>query len=182
MPDPAPLASLLYAPNDSKADALAAFVAARTHDGQALGGMLIETEWSGPDTKCGLSARLLAHDRRLALARPHVGGIRVGRWVLLPDTLDAIAVALTEAAARPPAVVVVDKFGPLEGRGAGLAAPLAALLAAPVPLVVAVRREFAPAWQTFVAEAAPERLKAETALGPDADALEGWWHGLRAQG
>jgi hypothetical protein len=47
-------------------------------------------------------------------------------------------------------------------------------------LLVAVRREFAPAWQAFVAARAPARLAGEARLeSGDAAALEDWWQGVR---
>ena len=61
-PDPAaaPLASLLYAPNDAKVDLLARFAAARSAEGVAVDGVLIETTWLDARTKGGLVARRIA--------------------------------------------------------------------------------------------------------------------------
>ena len=110
-----------------------------------------------------------------ALTQPYREGIVVGRWHLLPEGLATMARILETAATGPTDLLIVDKFGPLEGRGLGMADALRKALARPLPMVVAVRREFAPAWRRFVAEAAPERLKTACELTPDEASLNEWW-------
>ncbi len=171
----APLASLLYAPNDRKSQILADFAARRARDGVAVDGVVVETLWLDARTKCGLQVRALAGGRAVPLTRPYSDGVVVGRWQLLPEGLAAMTAILEAAVAAGAGLLVVDKFGPLEGRGEGMAPALSAALTSAIPLVVAVRREFAPAWRAFVADAAPQRLAAMAELPPEAAALEAWW-------
>lgn len=180
----APLANLLYAPNDDKVEVLAAFAAARAAEGVDVDGVLIETVWLDARTKSGLRARRIGGGddtpRTAELTRPYREGIVVGRWQLLPDGVAAMAAMLASAVTRPAELLLVDKFGPLEGRGEGLAPILAEALAAPIPLVVAVRSEFERAWRAFVAHHAPARLAALESFPTDAAALERWWGDARA--
>jgi nucleoside-triphosphatase THEP1 len=177
----APHFALLYAPNDTKAEVLADFAARRAAAGVQVDGVLIETVWLDPRTKGGLQAHALGDGRRVALTRPYAEGIVVGRWQLLPEGVAAMAEIVAAAAARGCDLLVVDKFGPLEGRGEGMAEPLATALAAEIPLVVAVRQEFAPAWRAFVAERAPPRLDRMRLAPTDAEALEDWWRTMCAE-
>lgn len=170
-----PLATLIYAPNDSKSELLADFAARRMAEGLTVDGVVIETLWSRPKTKSGLQVRALRSNETRALTEPYREGIVVGRWHLLPEGLAQMARILETAAAGPTDLLIVDKFGPLEGRGLGMANALREALAKPFPMVVAVRREFAPAWRRFVAEAAPDRLTANCELPPDEERLEAWW-------
>jgi hypothetical protein len=184
----APAASLLYAPNDAKLEVLAGFAAARAAEGVVVDGVLIETTWLDPRTKGGLVARRLAGrgapgretPETAALTRPYTEGIVVGRWQLLPEGVAAMADMVQAAIAPPTELLLVDKFGPLEGRGGGLAPVLAEALARPIPLVVAVRAEFDPAWRAFVAAHAPARLDRLSGFATDAARLEAWWREARS--
>ncbi|WP_119166421.1 DUF2478 domain-containing protein [Algihabitans albus] len=171
----APLATLVYAPNDGKSDLLADFAGRRRAEGVVVDGVVIETLWSQPGTKSGLQLRALKADRATPLTQPYREGIVVGRWHLLPDGVATMARILERAAASSTDLLIVDKFGPLEGRGLGMASALRKALAKPVPMVVAVRHEFLPAWRSFVADAAPTRLETLTELPPDEAALNAWW-------
>ncbi len=180
----APLASLLYAPNDDKVEVLAAFAAARAAEGIGVDGVLIETVWLDGRIKSGLRARRIgggdATPRIADLTRPYREGIVVGRWQLLPEGVAAMTAMLADAVTRPAELLLVDKFGPLEGRGEGLAPVLAEALAAPIPLAVAVRSEFERAWRAFVGHHAPARLAVLESFPTDAAALERWWRDKRA--
>ncbi|WP_421708930.1 DUF2478 domain-containing protein [Algihabitans sp.] len=171
----APLATLIYAPNDGKSELLADFAARRRAEGLTVDGVIIETLWSRPKTKSGLQVRALKSNETTALTEPYREGIVVGRWHLLPEGLAQMARTLETAAAGPTDLLIVDKFGPLEGRGLGMADALRKALTKPFPMAVAVRREFAPAWRSFVAKAAPGRLTANCELPPDEERLEAWW-------
>lgn len=180
MPAPAPFATLLYAPNDGKSRVLSDFAARRRGEGVDIDGLVIETVWHDPRTKGGLEAHALASGRRIPLTRPFADGIPVGRWQLLPEAVAETEAVLAAAVDRPAALLVVDKFGPLEGRGGGLAGPLGAALDRDIAMVVAVRREFARAWDAFVAAHAPDRSAVEARCDTDPEALEAWWQHARA--
>lgn len=171
----AALATLLYAPNDEKSALLADFAARRRAEGVAVDGVVIETLWRDAGTKCGLRLRALGSNATTPLTQPYSDGIVVGRWHLLPEGVAAMTRIVEDAVADRAGLLVIDKFGPLEGRGLGMAPALRQALASSIPLVVAVRQEFGPAWRTFVAEAAPPRMQNLREVPTDGGALDAWW-------
>ncbi len=66
--------------------------------------------------------------------------------------LAAAGGALTAALAGATDLVIVNKFGRQEMLGQGLRQEIAAALMAGVPLVIAVRQDFLPAWRDFAGE------------------------------
>lgn len=171
----AALATLLYAPNDEKSAVLADFAARRRAEGVAVDGVVIETLWRDAGMKRGLQLRALGSNTTTPLTQPYSDGIVVGRWHLLPQGVAAMTAVVEKAVSDPAGLLVVDKFGPLEGRGLGMAPALRQALASDIPMVVAVRQEFGPAWRAFVTEAAPSRLKSLREMPTDAGALDRWW-------
>lgn len=148
---PVPPGIVRYAPDDGKSAALAAFAGDLTRRGWRIGGIVIETLWDEgrAGVKQGLDLVDLATGNRIPLARPGMTGIRIGRWVLDPLALDRAVAAIRRAVSGGVDLVIVDKFGPLEGRGEGLATVLRAALESGLPCLIAVRDEFVDAWNTF---------------------------------
>jgi len=77
--------------------------------------------------------------------------------------------ALQEAGtAEPPHLIIANRFGVLEAEGMGFVDEMAAIVQAGIPLLTAVARRHAEAWERFTGGLAE-------ALPPDARALDGWW-------
>jgi hypothetical protein len=64
-------------------------------------------------------------------------------------------------------LVIVNKFGRQEVLGQGLRQEIAAALLAGLPLLIAVRRDFLPAWRDFAGEDWVE-------LAPEEAVVEAW--------
>jgi uncharacterized protein (DUF4213/DUF364 family)/nucleoside-triphosphatase THEP1 len=163
---------VLYAPDSDKSAVLRGFAAALVERGWRVGGVVIDTLWDGNGRKVGLDLIDLGNARRRPLSRPDTVGIELENWVLDPATVAEGAAAIRRAAAAPADLVIVDKFGPLEGRGEGYAKALAAALATGVPLLVALRSEFLAPWDAFCrAAAAPPGVPVRHEMA----ALFRWW-------
>ncbi len=81
--------------------------------------------------------------------------------------LAAAGGAMASALAGGAELVIVNKFGRQEMLGQGLRQEIAAALLAGLPLLIAVRRDFLPAWRDFVGEDWVE-------LAPEEAAVEAW--------
>ena len=69
-----------------------------------------------------------------------------------PAGLAAAGGALAAALSGEADLVIVNKFGRQEALGQGLRQEIAAALVAGLPLLVAVRQDFLPAWRDFAGE------------------------------
>jgi uncharacterized protein len=171
---PVPLPGVvLYAPSSPKSQVLLAFARELQARGWRVGGVVIDTLHDGAGGKIGLDLIDLASGRRLPYARPDVQGIephgiKIGRWMLDPMTVDEGDRLIRAAAASDAELIVIDKFGPLEGRGAGFAPGLKAAFASGLPLLIAARSEFLDGWDAFAA-------CATQALRPTLEDLWRWW-------
>lgn len=103
--------------------------------------------------------------------------LTVGRWAIDPAVLAAADRRLLAVAAAPATadLVVVDKFGPLEARGGGLAAGLAAVLRAGLPVLVTVRSAFLDGWDRFARAAGRGSDGGGVLLRATAADLWRWW-------
>lgn len=81
--------------------------------------------------------------------------------------LAAAGGALTAALAGENDLVIVNKFGRQEMLGQGLRQEIAAALLADVPLLIAVREDFLPAWREFAGDD-------WMPLPAEADVVEAW--------
>jgi uncharacterized protein (DUF4213/DUF364 family)/nucleoside-triphosphatase THEP1 len=159
---------VLYAPGSPKSRLLVEFARDLAARRWRVAGVVIDTIRDGAGEKTGLDLIDLATGERHPLARPGTEGIPIGRWVLDPAVLAAGERAIRRAGESDAELVIVDKFGPLEGRGEGFAAALRALLAAERPLLVALRGEFLEGWDAFAG-------RPSAPLRPSAEALWRWW-------
>lgn len=173
------LGAVLYAPDSDKSNVVLQFAQDLVRRGWLVRGFVIETVWDGepaPGTrKTGLNLVDLPDSRRIPFARPDGDGLAVGRWLLDPAVLaraDATLKATADAAADVD-LVVVDKYGPLEGRGDGLSAGLSAVLASGRPALVTVRGEFLDDWDRFARESG--RPDGGIPLRPSLASLWRWW-------
>jgi uncharacterized protein (DUF4213/DUF364 family)/nucleoside-triphosphatase THEP1 len=164
---------VLYAPDGPKSRVLNAFADALAARGFKVAGVVIDTLYDADGNKVGLDLIDLARARRLPYARPETRGIeacgiKIGRWVLDPKTVEEGERAIRAAATSDADLIVIDKFGPLEGRGAGFAPGLADALGSDRPVLIAARSEFLDGWDAFAG-------RPTVALRPTLDDLWRWW-------
>jgi len=173
------LGAVLYAPDSDKSHVLLQFAEDLVRRGWQVRGFVIETIWDGEPTpgarKTGLNLIDLPDSRRIPFARPDGDGLAVGRWVLDPSVLAQADATLAAAAdpASPADLMIVDKYGPLEGRGDGLSTGLSAVLASGRPALVTVRGEFLDDWDRFSQGAG--RANGGIPLRPTPASLWRWW-------
>ncbi len=176
-PPPLPPAAVLYTPGSRgpdgpKSAVLGAFARDLADRGWRVGGVVIDTHWSGGRTgegeKTGLDYVDLATGERVVLARAETTGIELGRWTLDPRAIEAGARFIRRAVSARADLIVVDKFGPLEARNEGFAGALRTALDAGRPVAVAVPDGLLDGWTTFCR--GPSAL-----VRPAPGALWRWW-------
>lgn len=158
----------------ARTDALfAEFAARRRAEGFELIGALQErAPGSRPDGPCALALRLLPGAQLIRISQdlgPLATGCRLDN-AALAEAAGAIGAALQAAfaAGRPPALLLLNRFGKAEAEGQGFRDAIAEALGAGVPVLTAT----GPRQQAGFAEFAGEfgRL-----LPCEAPALEAWW-------
>ena len=163
---------VLYSPGDAKSEVMRDFAADLTARGWRVGGVALVTLREG-NRRLGLDLLELDTGERAPMARPGEAGTRVGDWMLMPDALARAQAAVSRAAKSNCDLILVDKFGPLEGRGGGLHAAIQQALASRQPLLVALRSEFLRDWDRHCDQ--PCQL-----MRPKMQELWRWWGAHRA--
>lgn len=72
-------------------------------------------------------------------------------------------------------LIVINKFGPLESRGEGLAEEIRAIMAQGIPLITTVESPSLGLWRDFTGGLAGE-------IPPNCGGLMRWWDGVRPRG
>lgn len=85
-----------------------------------------------------------------------------------PGALVEIGRLITEALARGPDLLVINRFGRLESEGEGIIDEIAAAAASGVPVLVGVAARYHEAWQRFAMDIGAE-------LDCSRQALDHWW-------
>jgi nucleoside-triphosphatase THEP1 len=162
------IAAVLADDGTSTQGLLAAMVADWRDSGAKIAGVIGELHGL-PDRTCG--AGLL---RDIASGKPY----RIYLETLSPQTschLDAAGVASACRAVLEQIsmsdLVVLNKFGKLEGMGEGLAPAFELAISAGKPVLTTVSERYLDAWRTF----APDT----SFLSADKAALQNWWRAIR---
>lgn len=90
-----------------------------------------------------------------------------------PRGIADASVVLRRALQDRAELAIANRFGTLEAQGQGMADEMLALMTAGTPLLTAVNQRYLASWREFTGGLASE-------LPAQADALEAWWHRLRA--
>lgn len=159
------LAAIPYA-SDFGIDAFMQGVVARLRRrGLRLGGVVQHNDAACADRCMAMSLEDLASGRRFPISQdlgPSAEGCRLDA-----AGLAAAATAFSGALAAAADLVVVNKFGKQEALGEGLRDEIAGMAMAGLPVLLAVRHDFLPAWRAFAGDD-------WIALAADADSVERW--------
>ncbi len=113
----------------------------------------------------------LGSGRRISLTGPRmVHGCRMDM-----AGLAEAATTLDPGRHRESDCIVINKFGRQEAIGRGLRSEMAALIMEGIPVLTTIRRDFIPAFESFVG---PDWVE----IKPDAQAIRGWLAALQGEG
>ena len=127
---------------------LAALVDGLRAQGLTIGGLVQRHGAALPGGRRAVLVEDLGSGRHRRLDTPR-GPEAVG-CTLDSEALSHAAVDLRAAIAARPDLLVVNRFGCSEAEGGGLRAEIAEAICAGIPLLIAVRDDYLPAWEAFL--------------------------------
>lgn len=163
---PAPLAAILYTPDDPLEDLMLEVAHALAQQGVKLGGVLQHDVGMAIDDPCGMELENLSDGQRFSLSQALGKGSEACR--LDPASLAHAAVAIRRAVDEGAELICVNKFGAQEALGSGLREEIGLVVAAGIPLLTAVGERFMPEWQEFCGGYGE-------LLPPEREAILAWW-------
>jgi hypothetical protein len=169
---PAPVAAVVYGPNDDVDTPMAACVAALEAQGVRVGGLLQRFGARIGPGKREMLLSVLPGRRTIRLNDPRGPGV-LG-CTLDADALASAAMALREMVRDRPEFVAISRFGKEEAAGGGIRNELADIVLDGIPLLIGVRRSLLPAWEAFVGGSGIR-------LAPQASALIDWARSVSRQ-
>lgn len=159
------LAAIPY-PSDFGIDTFMQGVVARLRfRGLRLGGVIQHNDAECADRCMAMSLEDLASGARFPISQdlgPSAEGCRLDA-----AGLAAAAAAFSGALAERADLVIVNKFGKQEALGEGLRDEIGKAVLAGLPVLLAVRHDFLPAWRSFAGDDWVE-------LSADAESVERW--------
>lgn len=144
---PAPLAAIVYTPQDPVEDLMLEVAHALAERGLRLGGVLQHDIGMDIDDPCAMELENLANGERYSLSQELGKGSEACR--LDPASLARAAVEIRRAVEGGAQLVCVNKFGAQEALGCGLREEIGLVVAAGIPLLTAVGERFLPEWNEF---------------------------------
>lgn len=163
---PAPLAAILYTPDDPLEDLMLEVAHALAQQGVKLGGVLQHDIGMEIEDPCAMEMENLASGERFSLSQVLGKGSEACR--LDPASLAHAAVAIRRAVDEGAQLICVNKFGAQEALGSGLREEIGLVVAAGIPLLTAVGERFMPEWQEFCGGYGE-------LLPPEREAILAWW-------
>lgn len=145
--------------------------AARLEGEARLAGVIEDPAPEGEGPCLGGDLRSLGDGRRFQLMQDLGPGAVACR--LDAGGVVSAAESVQQSIAAGCDLVILSKFGKIESERSGLGAAFASAIEAGLPILTSVSPKFAEAWDRF---AAPLYV----ILPPEAEALEAWWAGVRA--
>ncbi len=144
---PAPLAAIVYTPEDPVEELMLEVAHALAERGVRLGGVLQHDIGMSIDDPCAMELENLANGERYSLSQELGRGSEACR--LDPASLARAAVEIRRAVEGGAQLICVNKFGAQEALGTGLREEIGLAVAAGIPLLTAVGRRFLPEWEAF---------------------------------
>ncbi|MBA4742726.1 MAG: DUF2478 domain-containing protein [Azoarcus sp.] len=144
---PAPLAAIVYTPEDPVEELMLEVAHALAERGVRLGGVLQHDIGMSIDDPCAMELENLANGERFSLSQELGRGSEACR--LDPASLARAAVEIRRAVEGGAQLICVNKFGAQEALGTGLREEIGLAVAAGIPLLTAVGRRFLPEWDEF---------------------------------
>lgn len=158
------LAAIIYASGFPIDELMAGLALRLKQRGLKLGGVVQHNTEAGDD-ELSMALEDLASGRHFPISEVRGAGALGCR--LDPTGLAAAGGAIVAALEGRPDLVIVNKFGRQEMLGQGLRQEIAAAVLAEMPVLIAVRDDFVPAWSEFAGE---DWIRLE----PEPAAIEGW--------
>lgn len=144
---PAPLAAILYTPDDPVEDLMLEVAHLLIRRGLRLGGVLQHDIGMEIEDPCAMELENLASGERFSLSQELGRGSEACR--LDPASLAHAAVTIRRAVTDGAQLICVNKFGAQEALGSGLREEIGLVVAAGIPLLTAVGKRFQPEWEAF---------------------------------
>jgi hypothetical protein len=164
----AAFAAAVYTPKQADKSALPDFVGRLKAAKIAVAGILQENRFDPKDNRRFIDSVDISTGHRIAIKRPMPAedecGLDVGNLV-------ETSAILRNAIAAPPDLVVIEKYGDQEQIGEGLLDEIMQIIAAEIPLLIAVPEPALEIWQTQCGG------MGET-LPYSSEAMWEWWDGL----
>lgn len=159
------LAAIPYASGFPIDDLMQGVAARLKRRGLRLGGVIQHNDAECDDRCMAMSLEDLGNGRRFPISQD-LGAAAAGCHLDAAGLAEAAA-AFAGALAERADLVMVNKFGKQEALGEGLRQEIAQAVMAGLPVLIAVRRDFLPAWRDFVGDDWIE-------LAAEAAAVECW--------
>ncbi len=159
------IAAVVYAPGEPVDALLGAAVARLRAEGLRVAGAL-QAEVRDADGCCGPMRLTSLADGRETVISQNLGRLAKG-CRLDPQALAGAAVDLAATLDEGADLLVLNRFGKAEAEGGGLRSVMERAVEAGFPLILAVRRDYVPAWAAFHGGLADE-------LPLDLDAILRW--------
>lgn len=166
-----PLAAAVYTPHARDVAALPRFVRAVKETGVRVGGILQEDVHKPGGGRSHIDAIDILTGTRFPINQPTAKMLENKECSLDSAVLTDATVAVRGAIAERVDLVVIEKFGAEEQKGAGLADEMFAVVAAGIPLLVAVPETGLSAWD--------ERMGGlGERIAFDERAFHAWWENV----
>jgi hypothetical protein len=159
------LAAIVYPTGFPIDDFMAGLARLMKRRGLRLGGVVQHNGGACDDGCLSMALEDLASGRRFPISEDR--GAESAGCRLDASGLAAAGGAIAAALAGELDLVIVNKFGRQEMLGQGLRQEIVAAVMAGLPVLLAVREDFVPAWREFAGEDWAR-------LPPDEAAIEGW--------
>ncbi|MBT6096598.1 MAG: DUF2478 domain-containing protein [Rhodospirillaceae bacterium] len=143
---PAPFAAAVYVPRQPRGNALARFIAGVKADGVRVGGMVQDVVLRDDGSRERIDTIDIATGKRIVINQSTNESLRNHECSLDVAALTETTSVLRRAVDDGAELIVVEKFGAKEAEGGGLSGDILDVIAAGVPMLVAVPETSLDAW------------------------------------
>lgn len=161
-------AAVIYTPETTQASILAAFASELKTQGFKVGGLIQKPHFDAAGVKDGIDAIAVDSGEHIPLKRPTQSDYVNGVCSLDHAALTESTGALRRAIDNRYDLMVVEKFGEQEQKGAGLADEILAAMAEGIPVLILVPQSGLEQWQRFSGGLAD-------LLPYEPEAVRRWW-------
>ncbi len=169
---PAPFAAAVYVPRQPRGDALAQFIARLKADGVRVGGMVQDVVLREDGSRERIDTIDIATGNRIVINQSTQETLRNHECSLDVQALTETTSVLRRAVIEGAELIIVEKFGAKEAEGEGLSGDILDVIAAGVPMLVAVPQTSLDAWRERTGGLGSEVAFSEPAFRE-------WWAGAQ---
>lgn len=169
---PAPFAAAVYVPRRPRGDALARFIASLKADGIKVGGMVQDVVLRDDGSRERIDTIDISTGNRIVINQSTTETLRNHECSLDVAALTETTSVLRRAVIDGAALIIVEKFGAREVEGGGLSDDILDVIAAGVPMLVAVPETSLEAWRERTGQLGAEIEFTEPAF-------HDWWAGVK---